>query len=114
MLMRKIYNQTLEIKNLINDYDTEQREVWIENLQRLLDTRERTLKQLSGSCTDEERPIAKEIMAMNRWIDDSLQSIKNDIIQDMKRFKHRKRTVSRYRRPYDGPTKDGMFLDKRK
>lgn len=113
MLMEQIYNQTVEIKELVTGYDSSRRDEVIGQLRKLLDERGRLTGQLAGRCSDEDRVLGEKIVAMNQEINRSLQSIKMDIVGDMRQFKHRKRSVKRYRNPYTGPTKDGMFLDKR-
>ncbi|MCI1858761.1 MAG: flagellar protein FliT [Sporolactobacillus sp.] len=113
MIMRQIYNRTLEIRKLVENYDSKRREGWLADLRKLLNERGRLVTQLSGPCSDEDRTLGRQVTAMNREINESLQKIKQDIIGDMKAFKHRKRSVNRYRHPYTGPTRDGMFLDKK-
>jgi flagellar protein FliT len=113
MALQEIYDQTVALDELIKGYGREDRDAFIEKLQRLLDARETLMKELPSHCSDSERQIGREIEEMNQRINQSLHSIKQEITNDMSQFRHRKKTVNRYRNPYSGPTKDGMFLDKR-
>lgn len=113
MLMQEIYNKTVQIEDLLGKQEQVPRETFIKQLQHLLDERGRLLSRLSGTCSADERAIGQHIMEINQRINQQLRSIRQDIVQEMQQFKHRKRTVSRYRNPYTGPTKDGMYLDKR-
>ncbi|RYM05914.1 hypothetical protein EWH99_04625 [Sporolactobacillus sp. THM7-7] len=113
MTLQKIYDQTVALERLIDQYDREKRDGWIGKLQELLDARGRLVEQLSGPRSNKERAVVEKIVAVNQKIGEGLQSIKMDILKDMHQFRMRKHTVSRYRNPYTGPTKDGMFLDKR-
>ncbi|MFT8310768.1 MAG: hypothetical protein ABF629_06355 [Sporolactobacillus sp.] len=113
MVLQEIYEQTVELDELIKDYEREDRDAFIEKLQQLLGSRETLLKELPDHCSDSDRQIGQKIDEMNQRINQSLQSIKQEITNDMSQFRHRKKTVNRYRNPYSGPTKDGMFLDKR-
>lgn len=113
MALQEIYDRTVELDELIKGYECEERDAFIEKLQRLLDSRETLLKGLPDHCKDSDRQIGRKIELMNQRINQSLQLIKQEITNDMSQFRHRKKTVNRYRNPYSGPTKDGMFLDKR-
>lgn len=113
MALQEIYDQTVELDELIKGYEREDRDAFIEKLQQLLDARETLLKKLPDHCSDSDRQIGRKIELMNQRINQTLQSIKQEITFDMSQFRHRKKTVNRYRNPYSGPTRDGMFLDKR-
>jgi flagellar protein FliT len=113
MVLQEIYDQTVKLDALIKSYECKDRDAFIEKLQRLLDSRETLLKELPDHCSDSDRQIGRKIEEMNQRINQSLQFIKQEITNDMSQFRHRKKTVNRYRNPYSGPTRDGMFLDKR-
>lgn len=113
MPIQKIYDLTLQLEQWIGQYQQTEREEWIKRLQDLLAKRETFIQQQSKTLTDKERVLAVSINEKNEKINQNLLAIKQDIVNDMTAFKHRKRTVNRYRRPFSGPTRDGMFLDKR-
>lgn len=113
MTYQKLYDQTLTIKCLLDQADQTDREEWIGKLQTLLDERGKVLERLSKVSGAEEKATGEQIVAMNRQINAALQLLKQEIVNDMNQFRHRKRSVGRYRNPYQGPSKDGMFLDKR-
>ncbi|MFX3617927.1 MAG: hypothetical protein ACE3JK_10390 [Sporolactobacillus sp.] len=113
MVLQEIYALTVELEKWTEQYTATEREPWMEHLQQLLNRREALIQKQGRELTGEERALAKTITAKNQKINQTLLAAKQAIINDMSAFKQRKRTVSRYRRPYAGPTKDGMFLDKR-
>lgn len=113
MGLREVYDQTVKLDHLIAEYDHTNRDLFIEKLQEMLDEREALLKELTDHFSDSDRELGHQIEGINQRIDQGLQAIKQEIANDMNAFRHRKRTVNRYRNPYSGPTKDGMFLDKR-
>lgn len=114
MVLDEIYEQTRKIEQLVDSYDRERRDEWITQLKKSLQTRGRLIRRLDGANPPEDRTVGDQIVAMNRRIDAALQSVRQEIARDMSGFRQRKQTVSRYRNPYTGPTKDGMYLDKKK
>ncbi|MCL1632278.1 hypothetical protein M3N64_10045 [Sporolactobacillus sp. CPB3-1] len=114
MGLQKIYDLTVELEQLVTDEkQSMSRDELIAKLRQLLDARGRLTAELSGTCSEAERPMGERIAEMNRTINKQLHLIKQEITNDMNHFRHRKRSINRYRNPYTGPTKDGMFLDKR-
>ncbi|MFT8318838.1 MAG: hypothetical protein ABF651_11300 [Sporolactobacillus sp.] len=113
MVLQEIYALTVELEKWTEQYSATERESWMEHLQQLLNRREALIQKQGRELTDEERALAKTITAKNQKINQNLLTAKQAIINDMSAFKQRKQTINRYRRPYAGPTKDGMFLDKR-
>ncbi|KLI02821.1 flagellar protein FliT [Sporolactobacillus inulinus] len=113
MVLQRIYDLSFELEQLVSGYTREARDPFLAELQQVLDQREGLLNQLPASPSEAERELGKRVQAINRRIDGPLKRIKQEIARDMNQFRQRKQTVNRYRNPYTGPTKDGMFLDKR-
>ncbi|GGL54419.1 hypothetical protein [Sporolactobacillus putidus] len=113
MMFRELYDQTLAIKKLLDQADQTDRERLIKKLQRMFDKRGEILKHLPGVTSDEDKELIREVADMNHGINTAMQGVKQSIVNDMNQFRHHKHSVSRYQNPFQGPTKDGMFLDKR-
>jgi flagellar protein FliT len=113
MEMNRIYELTVALDQLVQMRNSMPRETFLEKLLRLLDARGKLIDGMSGKVSEEERPICRKVVLLNQRINPVLQDVKREIAADMNQFRVRKSTVSRYRNPYNGPTKDGMFLDKR-
>jgi hypothetical protein len=113
MTYQKLYDLTLAIKQLIDSESHEDREEQIRKLHKLLDERGDLINQLLRASTVSDRALCQKVIALNHDIDSELGSLRSTIIKDMNTFRHLKKSVNRYRNPYQGPTKDGMFLDKR-
>lgn len=111
--MYAIYDQTLKLKNLVDHYDRMNREKTIEKIKEFLNARETQLALLTGKCNDEDKIWSEKITALNQEINVALENIKQDIVTDMHHLNKTKKVIKKYRNPYQGPTKDGMFLDKK-
>ncbi|WP_157800197.1 flagellar protein FliT [Sporolactobacillus pectinivorans] len=85
----------------------------IEEIKKLLNARQAQLALLSGKRSDEDKAWGEKITALNQKIDVALENIKQDIVKDMHHLNKTKKVIKKYRNPYQGPTKDGMFLDKK-
>ncbi|MDD9148074.1 MULTISPECIES: hypothetical protein [unclassified Sporolactobacillus] len=113
MIFHELYEQTLAIKKLLDRADQTDREALIEKLQQLLDDRGKILLRLPRMSSNEDKRLTEKVADMNHEINAAMQEIKQSIINDMNQFRHRKHSVSRYRNPFQGSTKDGMFFDKK-
>ncbi|TGA97399.1 hypothetical protein E4665_12295 [Sporolactobacillus shoreae] len=113
MTMEQVYQLTENLKQLLDHYHLQDRVVTIRELKELLDKRGELIDRLELPCSEEDQVLVRKIDAMNQKINPVLESIRTEIIKDMQQLKKTKKTISRYRNPYQGPSQDGMFLDKR-
>lgn len=113
MSYRELYEMTIAIKKLINSDGYELRNK-INKLRDLLNKRGELMKSLPKASHPSDRILCQKVIDLNRDIDTELKRAESVIIKNMNAFRQRKKSVGRYRNPYQGPTRDGMFLDKRK
>ncbi|MBU8908699.1 flagellar protein [Desertibacillus haloalkaliphilus] len=94
--------------------DEEARESYIEKVDDFLDKREELMKELPGDYTEAEKKLGAEIIKLNKRINTRLAQLKQQIQTDINGLKQKKKTGMKYENPYDGPTADGVFFDKKK
>ncbi len=96
------------------------REKYIRRTQQLLERRGRLMEKLEqeGSRADEEHPetrqrYTEEIGRMNEEINEEMNAKRFTIRGEYNRTKNRRVTGRKYKNPYEGPTVDGLFFDKK-
>lgn len=110
-----MYRITKELHSLLSEsIHQENRDEVIEKVTSLLDEREELLPKVKAPFTDEERKLGAEIVRMNTFIDDQMETLKKEIQQDIANQKKRKTTSTKYINPYQSAPADGMFFDKKK
>lgn len=114
MSYQKLYDLTLAIKQLMDSENDEVQGEKIIQLTELLRERSELMKSLPKASHPSDRILCQKVIDLNRDIDSELKRTESAIIKNMNAFRQRKKSVGRYRNPYQGPTRDGMFLDKRK
>lgn len=113
MSYQQLYDLSLSIKRLLDPENYKDRVSQIDELHVLLNEREVLLRKLPEATVASDRALCQKVIDLNQEINIRLNSVKANLISDMNAFRHRKKSVNRYRHPYQGPTKDGMFLDRR-
>ncbi|MCC3356950.1 flagellar protein FliT [Bacillus sp. REN16] len=111
----ELYRITKELHGLLSEpVQQEKRDALIEAINRFLDEREQLISDIKPPYTEEEQKLGTEVVQMNVFIDDKLESLKNDIQQDIANQKKRKTSTTKYINPYQSAPADGMFFDKKK
>ncbi|WP_062050187.1 flagellar protein FliT [Bacillus sp. JCM 19034] len=76
--------------------------------------RESLLKKVDGaSLSSAERKLGDEIIKLNKQLNEHLEQIQMEIKRDLASLEEKKKTGRKYENPYDGPTSEGIFFDKR-
>ncbi|WP_240374395.1 flagellar protein [Bacillus piscicola] len=93
----------------------EKRESYLEQLDLLLEERALLLDQLTGKQTfsEGEKRLGQEMMKMNEGINRRMTETKGTMRLDIQHLQRKKESGQRYEKPYDGPTIDGVFFDKK-
>ncbi|MDV2886264.1 flagellar protein [Alkalihalophilus pseudofirmus] len=60
-----------------------------------------------------EKKLGDELIKLNTKLNARLEVIKAEIQANLSELKVKKQTHRKYENPYDGPTTDGVFFDKR-
>jgi flagellar protein FliT len=106
----KEFYESIVCKNVKKD----ERDGWIEALERFLQDRENLLANIQPPFTEEEKRLGAEIVQFNQKIDEKLKQVKQDIQLDIRNLKKTKESTNKYLNPYQSLSMDGMFYDKRK
>lgn len=112
-IVQELYEKTLSLRDLIGTYTDQNRDQTIEQVQQLLNKRDELIANLPREYTEEEKRLGSFIVSTNSTINSGLELILKDIKEDHLIIKKKKQTSNRYRNPYRGMSRDGMFLDKK-
>ncbi|WP_404404883.1 flagellar protein FliT [Jeotgalibacillus malaysiensis] len=94
-----------------SDHD---RDVKIDQVEKLLAKRESILKDVKFPETADEKKLANDIMTWNQKIDSGMQELRLEIQKDIKDTGHKKKSAAKYNNPYaETASTDGVFYDKR-
>lgn len=92
----------------------QERDVKIDQIEKLLAKRESILKDVKVPETADEKKLATDIMTWNQKIDATMQELRLEIQKDIKDTGHKKKSAAKYNHPYaESETTDGVFYDKR-
>lgn len=90
------------------------RDEFIEEIEQILKTRQSIIDKISSfQPSVEEKKLGLEIVKMNKVIEERLSFVQQKIKKDINIFKDKKLKNKKYDNPYDGPTLEGAFIDKR-
>lgn len=115
--MKDLYLQTEElvtfVKQPLSD-DHDERDAFLVELDIKLQKRESLLKKIDGSeLTSAERKLGNEVIKLNQQLNERLEQIQMEIRRNLADLKEKKKTGRKYENPYEGPTSEGIFFDKR-
>ncbi|WP_088104271.1 hypothetical protein [Halalkalibacter urbisdiaboli] len=92
----------------------EDRESYINEVERLLTLREEAIQSINRPAeTEDERTIASEILTLNQQVESKLKSDSILLKRDIDQMNYKKKVNKRYDNPYDAPMNEGAFIDKR-
>lgn len=93
---------------------SEERDLYIERLEGLLEQRQQLLPQIQPPFSVEEQQLGQEIVQMNQVIDGQLKQRKEEVSVDIRKLKQKQQKTNKYANPYENLSFDGTFYDKRK
>lgn len=115
--LKELYLITKELyDHLQNDLpeSMDERDAYIEEIHKFIHKREQLLANLQTVKLDENgKKLAEVIMKLDTSIKQILQKEKGLIQRDLANIKIKKKTKAKYENPYDGPTVEGIYFDKR-
>ncbi|MCM3760677.1 flagellar protein [Alkalihalobacillus oceani] len=115
--MKDLYLLTAELVTFVKQplpEDHDERDAFLVKLDERLQKRESLLKKLDGdSFSPAERKLGDEIIKLNGRLNERLEQIQMEIRKNLADLKEKKKTGRKYENPYDGPTSEGIFFDKR-
>jgi flagellar protein FliT len=110
-----IYTVTKELCQLCQSApENEARDSYIDRVEGLLTQRQSMLLQVQPPFSAEEQQLGKEIVKMNKIIDEQLEKRKEEVSKDIRHLKQKEQQANKYVNPYENLSFDGTFYDKRK
>lgn len=111
-MINELYQITDEIYQLTQTFSDKNREEDIQKLEYLLLKRRDLIEKLPPKSRDHEW-MGKQIVEMNKTIDQKLIFIRHRIMEDLCLLKVKKKHNNSYVNPYEMKSFDGMFYDKK-
>ncbi|TWI59963.1 flagellar protein [Halalkalibacter nanhaiisediminis] len=115
--VKELYLQTKELLDFINEpfpKDDDARDQYIAQLDERLVKREPFIKQVDeDSLSDAEKQLGQELIKLNQQLTKRMEQVRTEIQGNLNQLKAKKATSRKYENPYDGPSTDGVFFDKR-
>lgn len=111
--VQKVYEITESIHQLLFNQDKElEREQLIEQVNELIDQRQKEVDQLAPPYTEDEMKLGQKTIQIDKVINEKLTVLFKNIQEDMKEVQQRKVQTKSYINPYGKlKTTDGMYLD---
>ena len=90
------------------------RDLVIEEINQLLDLREKLQQDIQAPFTPEEQAFGQELLSLEETLQKSLSAFSKSIRMDIAENQKKKGTVQAYIDPYSQVFRDGTYYDKRK
>jgi flagellar protein FliT len=116
-VVQALYEKTKALHDLVSQglpSSDDERDAYIENLNKLLEDRQTLIGELSGSYSAGDMAIGQRLVALNQQLEPILEQQLKVIEVDIGNFKRKKAGRNKYTNPYQRVSNDGMFLDKKK
>ncbi|NEU30229.1 flagellar protein [bacterium LRH843] len=116
-VMKELYLETQQLVELVmlplsNDHD--ERDRFLLDLEERLAKRENLIQTArQKELSEPEKKLGVEILKLNGRLTGRMDQIRLEIQGNLTELKRKKSTGLKYEHPYDGPTADGVFFDKR-
>lgn len=115
--MKELYLQTESLLDYISQplpKDDDEKDLFIATLEERLSARDEFITQVNrDSLSDNEVKLGHELMKLNEKLNTRLAQIRTEIRANITMLSIRKKNARKYENPYDGPSADGIFIDKR-
>ncbi|QFT90638.1 Flagellar protein FliT [Bacillus sp. THAF10] len=93
--------------------EDEKRESFIEEIDKVLELRDQLISTLSPPFSEEEMMIGKKIALASQSIPSKLEAYQKQLKKEWGQVQQSRKSVRAYGKPYNAPTADGMYYDKR-
>jgi len=91
----------------------DERDKYIETLQRFLDEREELITHLQVPVTEEDKLIGKQIMELNQGVEPAMHKLRDLIKIDITGLMGKKKVHTQYINPYKSLNNVSAFFDKK-
>ncbi|MCL7746698.1 flagellar protein [Halalkalibacter alkaliphilus] len=116
-VVKELYIQTESLYEFAKQAlpkDNDERDQFIAEVDERLAQRDHFINRIDFSKLSEaEKKLGQEILKLNKRLTERLEQIRAEIRANISDIKKKKETGLKYENPYDGPTSDGVFFDKR-
>lgn len=112
-----LYRKSIELLEHLINYEQQKhdRDAYIEDLNEYIDQRERIIENLQqADGIPEKDKWAARVVETEKEIKQRLDTVLSDLRKDREIIKKKKQKNRSYAQPFQGVSKDGMFLDQRK
>ncbi|GAE26538.1 flagellar protein [Halalkalibacter wakoensis JCM 9140] len=94
--------------------DHDERDRFIAKVDEMLAERDELIANVnSKQLTEVEKRLGQELLKLNANLQQRLAQIQAEIRANLTDIKQKRETSRKYENPFDGPTSDGVFFDKR-
>lgn len=115
--VKELYFQTQALMDFANrpfPKNDDERDQYIAELDEKLEQRDFFIAKLDAVClTEPEKKLGQELVKLTKRLNERLEQIRAEIRMNITEVKMKKVKSRKYENPYDGPTSDGIFFDKR-
>lgn len=113
--INQLLNITYQLRESILSENNREREETIEELNAYIENRGQVLETIKPEfLSNEEKVMLAEVHKVSEEIVLFLQKMKTDIQEDILRMKKGKTAVHGYNDPYNTPSFDGHYFDRKK
>lgn len=111
--LEALYKVTQQLKEILDQpIAAKNRDAIIEEVNVLIEKRGGMMEKVIPPFTEKEKTIGKEIVALNKQIEEKMESLFAAIKQDMRQVNKQKESNRTYINPYRNTTStDGMYHD---
>ncbi|MDQ0881538.1 flagellar protein FliT [Peribacillus sp. V2I11] len=113
MEIRAFRDLTAELLAVLEECKITERDDKIGRVTQLIDQRDGLLSQIKPPFTVEEQQLGRATVLLNKQVDHLLKLQKQEIQRDIQEINKKKRSSNKHTNPYESPSVDGMFYDKR-
>lgn len=112
--VKQFYDVTVRLIELLEKNDQIERDEKLQQIEELLDTREKSLQMIRPPFSREEEELAKKAFTLNEHLVELMEKDKVLIEKDINRLKKRRKTSKIYINPYASLQGiEGAYYDKK-
>lgn len=112
--VQQLLDVTEQLSKHLDSGIQDDRDQYIETIANLLEKRQSLIDSLPATYTEEEKQIGKQLVALNKNVDQKLNEQLIFFKNEIDKFQQNKRRQQQYSNPYKHVAADGMYFDKKK
>lgn len=112
--VKQAHELSVKMIQILNNEQEQSRTELIEQITKLIAEREEVIKRIKPPYTGDEKSLGKEIVQMNKEIEEKMNALYEDLKEEIVQFKKQKSQNRSYINPYGKmKTTDGMYMDRK-